>query len=218
MTTPEIKVEAASVVFVGSFNPAIFQPAWFTVEGLLPKEEAADADLAIAHPEVVAFSVDWFSLEVTRDRWAITSLQPPFYSALRDLALGTFTVLHHTPIRLIGLNRDWHFRMSSEDQWHDFGHRLAPPVNWENMLERPGMRSLTMEGVRPDGFRGYVRVKVEPSAKIHPGVYININDHYEVIVDNSELQAADVAVETVRECWQDSMSRADEIYKKVFSE
>ncbi len=217
MTTPEIKIEAASIVLVGSFNPAIFQPAWFSAEGLLAKEETAEANLGIAHPEILAFTADWLSIEVTRERWIITTVQPPFYGALRDLALGTFTVLHHTPIAMMGLNRDWHFRMDSEDHWHEVGHRLAPPANWEGILEKPGMRSLTMEGVRPDGLRGFLRVKVEPSGKVHPGVYININDHYEVVAGDAEVQSADVAMETIREHWEASLARSNDIVNEIFN-
>src|SRR5882762_5070374 len=110
------------------------------------------------------------------------SLQGDFCATavMRDLIVGTFNLLQHTPLHKLGINIDMHFRMDSEASWHAFGHRLAPKDLWQDTLKNPGMRSLTMEGQRPDAFRGYIRVQVEPSIKIHPGVYVRVNDHYEI--------------------------------------
>jgi hypothetical protein len=212
---PEVKVEGASIVFVGAFNPSIFQPAWFAAEGLIAKEEAEEADLSIVHPEVVVFSAEWFSLEVTRERWHASSVQPPFFDALRDLAVGAFTILHYTPVRMVGLNRDWHFQAESEEDWHAIGHRLAPMLPWEGILTNPGMRSLTMEGVRPDAHRGFVRVKVEPSLTVKHGIYVSVNDHYDVEDTDSAVNAADLAVQTVAESWTDSLGRSAKIVEQL---
>ena len=38
---PKLEEDLASIVLVGSFNPVIFQPAWFAHQGLISESEAA---------------------------------------------------------------------------------------------------------------------------------------------------------------------------------
>jgi hypothetical protein len=97
--------------------------------------------------------------------------------------LGIFTLLEHTPLRMMGLNRNMHFTMPSEEKWHAFGHLLAPKVPWSEILDQPGMASIPMLGKRRGSAGKYVRIKVEPSVRIQPGVYIQSNEHYEAAAD-----------------------------------
>ena len=55
MPTPERYAEAASVVLVGQFNPAIFQPAWFIAEELLPTDLERDVALDVVSPQFTSF-------------------------------------------------------------------------------------------------------------------------------------------------------------------
>jgi len=208
MQHPEI--QGVSVVWLGDFNPKIFQPAWFAAEGLIRKQEAEKANIEIIHPEAVSFTLEWLRLQATRERFFVATTQEPYYEVVRDLVLGTFSLLRHTPVHKMGINTDMHFRMGSEDAWHAFGHRLAPKDLWQGILENPGMRSLTMEESRPDGYKGYIRVKVEPSARAHPGVYININDHYEV-ADPKSVIGSDEIRTLFERVWGESLRRSAHI-------
>ena len=201
-------------MLIGSFNPKIFQPYWFSAHELIPESEAEAADVEIVHPEVVSFSTDWLQLQVTTDRFMALTLQEP-YAGMRDLVLSTFELLSHTPVQLMGLNRDVHYEMSSEEEWHSLGYRLVPRDNWENLLPRHvGMRSLTVEGVRPDNYLGYIRVKVEPSVKTQPGVYIQVNDHFQAR-DWKESEGCDQVMAILRETWEASSQRADALISGV---
>lgn len=209
MQDPEIK--NLNIVFLGDFNPKIFQPAWFAAENLIRKRESEDAKIEIIHPEIVVITFDWGRLEVTRERFVLSTKQDPFYEVLRDLVIGTFKLLRHTPIKMVGINTEMHFRMKSEEEWHDFGHLLAPKKIWEGILEKPGMRSLVMEeSVRQDGLKGYVRVMIEPSNKVQSGVCFKINDHYEV----KDIKAAigcDEIIEIFEKSWGESLKRSNDI-------
>ena len=44
------------------------------------------------------------------------------------------------------------------------------------MVEKPGLRSLLVEGTRTDGLEGRTLVRVEPSQKYPPAGYIEITD------------------------------------------
>jgi hypothetical protein len=207
MSAHQSELQGVTVVFLGDFNPKIFQPAWFAAEELIRKREAEEATLEIIHPEVVSFTLEWLRLQVTRERFLASTTQEPYYEILRDLILGTFGLLRHTPVQKMGINRDMHFRMPSEDAWHALGHRLAPKALWQGILDTPGMRSLTMEGVRPDAYKGYIRVQVEPSVQIHPGVCIQVNDHYEV-EDLKSVVGSEEILTLFDRSWTESLQRS----------
>jgi len=210
MSPPKPEIEGVGIVLVGSFNPRIFQPAWFAAENLIREEEEQAAKIELIHRQVAIFSLDWLHLQVTDEQFIVTTTQSSFYEPLRDLVLGTFRLLRHTPIRMMGLNRDCHFRMPSEETWHAFGHRLTPKEPWAGILTEPGMRSLTMEGLRPDNLKGYIRVRVEPSVRVHPGVFINVNDHYEV-KDTATVRGCDEIIDILDREWKSFLDRSAEI-------
>ena len=175
-----MQIQGTSIVLRGSFNPAIFHPSWFASNGLIRRQEAEAAKVEIVHPKVAVFSAEWLQVNIAEDRFQVATTQEPFYEALRDLVSGVLDLLSHTPLSAMGLNRDFHYGLQSEAAWHGVGHRLAPKQDWEDVLEEPGMSSLTMQGKRPDHLEGYIRVKVEPSAQVKYGVYVNVNDHYQL--------------------------------------
>src|SRR3954463_8544753 len=111
MAELKAKIEAAAIILLGSFNPQIFQPTWFSAQGLIRKEEGESAKLQLIHPEIAAFSLEWAQLQVTPQRFGLEASTTQQYSPelLRDLTLGTFRLLSHTPVKMMGLNRLFHF-------------------------------------------------------------------------------------------------------------
>ena len=67
-----------------------------------------------------------------------------------------------------------------------------------------------MQGQRPDGHQGRIIVSVEPSLKLKPGVYFEVNDHYESMVEEKGLEA-DRMMEILASVWQASLERAAHI-------
>lgn len=203
-------------MLVGSFNPAIFHPAWFAREKLIQNEEAELADFKIGSPQVSVFSIGWLAIEVTLDRFAARTTQIQHVEPLRDLVLGTFGLLRHTPIKQMGINRGAHYRSSSEENWHKLGHRLAPKEPWAGLLENPGMRSVQMLGQRTDKYRGRIIVSAEPSLKLKPGfgVHFEINDHYENDVDEKGLECEHM-MEILGATWETSLYRARHIMQTL---
>lgn len=181
---PEITPEAqgVSIVAVGNFNPAILHPAWFAFHGLIRQEEAETAlkpengTQLMVSKELTVFSCEWFSLQVVDERFAIETKDPTKYRPLRDLAMGTFRVLEHTPIHLFGLNKTQHFRLPSEPEWHGLGHYYAPKQSWNELLDSPGMRSLTIQGKRRNCPDARIQIRLEPS--VAPIVMVHVNEHY----------------------------------------
>jgi hypothetical protein len=109
MAQPTIELEGMNIVLLGTFNPMIFQPAWFSAEGLLRREEAEAVEGVIIHREIASFETSWVNLQVRPERFMASTANSSFYEPLRDLVFGTFQVLHHTPIQKLGLNRNFHW-------------------------------------------------------------------------------------------------------------
>ena len=210
MTAPTPDIQHTGIVLLGDCNPKIFQPAWFAAEGLIGKQQAEEATIEVVHPHIVVFSLDQLRLQIDRDRFTVETTEEP-YERVRDLVSGTFRLLRHTPLRMMGINKRMHFKIPSEDRWHAFGHKLAPKDPWKGILEKPGMRSLTMEqSSRPDELKGYIRVKVEPSAKVHPGIYFDVNDHYEVEEPDAAI-GCDEIMGILDQVWDEAQDRANKI-------
>lgn len=177
---------------VGAFNPAIFHPWWFGQAGLLSAEEAKAAKVEVVHRNLAAFSTDWLSVQVTDDRFMAVASDAGHAPALRDLVVGTFSLLEHTPVRALGFNRQMHFRVADEEKWHAIGDALAPKTYWEKALAgRPGMRVLVIQGERPSSPGKYVQIRIEPSVKVTPGVYVLFNEHFDLGQAGNQSEAPD---------------------------
>lgn len=139
LPAPDPEIAGVSLVFVGAMNPAIVQPAWLAAHQLIRSEEGESAEIRIIHPDVVSYSLEWVDVEVTRDRFQLkTTTTADAAEPVRDLGLGVFSILEHTPIRMVGINTDAHYKASSEERWHEIGHLLAPDRYWTDLLDSPG--------------------------------------------------------------------------------
>ncbi len=214
---PELVVQGVNIVLRGDFNPAILQPSWFARYDLIKPQEADAAEIKIICSDAAIFEMEWLQLQAVRDRLQIGTVRESYYEVLRDLAVGICTLLPHTPIKGLGINRDFHFRMPSEEAWHAVGHTVAPKEPWQGILTRPGMRSLAMQEDRTDDqYPGYLLVKIEPSVRAQPyGIYININDHYQSSTGPDSSLVVDEILAVLHERWESSMQRGLEIAQKI---
>lgn len=209
------QTEGMSIALLGSFNPKIFQPHWLSSQGLIPKEEADSAEVSVIHPDISSFKINKINFQIVQDRFFVSTSFEPSFKILKDLVVGVFDLLHFTPIHSLGMNRDFHFSMESKDDWHAFGDKLTPKGPWADILKKPGMRSLMIEGQRPDDYIGYIRVKAEPSSRVSPyGVFVNINDHYQ-IPDQESAEGSEQIIDIIRNQWESSLARSWEIAQKL---
>lgn len=214
MTKPSLFLQGMNIVLLGDFNPKIFQPAWFVSQGLIGEKESDSADIQAITPDVVIYTMDWLRVQVTRERFQFSTEQEPYYEMMRDLLAGTFTILEHTPIHSMGINLDYHFRMPSVEAWHELGHKLAPKEPWNGVINEPGMLNLTMQGTRKDSYSGLVRVSVAPSVRVNPGVYISINDHYEVNDPKKVIGCTEI-MKMLNDVWSSSSRNSKAISEKL---
>lgn len=211
------KIHRSSIVVRGLFNPAIFQPQWLAFHELISDTEAEGAEIKIIHPKVSSFNANWLDLTVTSDRLAMTTSQEAYFELLRDCAIGIFTILSETPIRALGINQTFHFALPSEDIWNDIGYTLVPKENWTDILERPGLRNLVAEGLRPDDYDGYIRVQVQPSNEVTHGVFIETNDHFQIATTDEIQPGTEELLKILSDEWDNSDSRGKKAAIEVAS-
>ena len=117
----------------------------------------------------------------------------------------------------MGINYDSHFPMDSEDAWHDIGHRVTPKEIWNKVLKKPGLRSLTIQGERPDDHKGRIAVRIEPSNRVRYGIFININDHYE-LQDPESVSGCEAIIDMLESEWKASITRSQQIAITIFEQ
>ena len=196
---------------VGSFNPSIFQPLWFGSLGLIRPEEAEGAQITFIQPQITDFKTEWFHLQVLQEKLTISCQDPRNFGPLRDLMVSILSKLPHTPIVALGIHKSFHFEMSSVEKWHSLGHVLAPKAIWNDILEKPGLKYLTIEGVRGTS-GGKTFITVAPSELVSTGVFMNI--HHEFRSDD-RLNNARWAKDTLEREWDGFLSFSEETANKL---
>jgi hypothetical protein len=204
----------AAIVLVGAFDPMLVQPANLASNGLLAESDFAQLRYDVLTPEVSVMSLPWMLviLEPTK-LTASTTLANPIGEPVKDFIFALYATSKIKHVTGVGLNHDTHFAVPSEEAWHKIGHLLAPKDTlWRKVLKEPGTLSLSIRGKRDDGLSGQINVKVEPSLRIHPGIYINVNDDLAV-----GGRTSDQLVDLAGEKWDESKRRSDEIVATIKS-
>jgi hypothetical protein len=208
------EIAGANIVVLGDLNPAILQPSWLARHDLLRPAEADAAEVQIVSRELTVFTTDWLEVGATPERLQVASTSAPSNKLVRDLTVGIFRLLEHTPVRAAGINHHYHFREEDKARRDQLGDRLAPKELWTNILLEPGTRSLIMQGLRPDDYAGNLTVQVEPSIRL-PGVYIAVNDHFQL--DQMDMATAQAMVDILESEWDASDERAQTITTHLMS-
>lgn len=208
------EISGGVIVLIGSFNPRIFQPEWFARQQLLPQTETDKAEIKVIVPQFSHFETDRFIIQVTEDKFLAATKPNTNQAPLKDLVLGTFFILEHTPVTAMGLNCAMHFKMNSHESWHQIGDRLAPKEGWKGVLAgRPGMRSLTISTYLDEPKGAQVVVKVEPSLQVAPGVYFETNEHFQ----GAEKDSLAGLMDTLERRWEESQIYASRIANHVIA-
>lgn len=216
MAAPKIHTEATAVVLRGSFNPRIFEPLWFSRHGLVPEQEAEVAEVQMVNREFCRVNFSWVDLVVTEDRLQAESTSETVNDGqVRDLLVGIFRLLPHIPVDRGSIHHRWQIAIGTEEEWHKVGHALAPKEIWDGVLEEPGMFDFAMLGRRPDELKGSIKVRIQPSQAISPGIFMNVNDEFALVNadDDTPLDVADV----LDKLWPEAESRAVGIRKGLLA-
>ncbi len=216
---PQLHFQDASVVLRGQFSPLIFSPLWLAGKNLIRVEEADAADIELIHPKASIFSTEWLRVQVLESKFQVETPQVPYFEVLRDLALGVLKLLVETPVKQLGLNFTFRYELHSEDEWHSLGDRLVPKEEWSRILGNPGMETLVVRGMLKSEHQGHLRIRVEPTTQVKNGLFIEVNNHYELQRDSESDSGTREAIEILSSDWSDvqkhSITIADALSKPV---
>lgn len=177
----DFESEEASIVLVGSFNPAIFHPEWLLRHQLITQDDLKGAKIEIVHNDLSKFSLEWLGVDVLRNKFTVRTNDPSQFSPMKDLMISVFGILEHVPIAQLGMNSRRTYKIGKEEHWHKVGDVLAPKMIWEESLpKRVGLTSLTVQSPRPDSLKGSVNVSISPSRTNSFGVNFDVNNHVEL--------------------------------------
>lgn len=182
MLNENVEKEELSLVILGSFNPVIITPHWLSGKGLIRESEADSADVRIIHQEVVDFSLDWISFDITQTKLVIKCTKSPFFEVARDLIVGILTILKETPITSYGFNFQSTIGLKTEERYYEIGNKLSPLSTWSSFLENPRLQRIDIvQKVSKDAKNGRVLITIfaTEDLSIKYGVVINVNDHYD---------------------------------------
>jgi len=138
-------------------------------------------------------------------------------SQLFDLVIGTFKLLSHTPLRAIGVNWGGHYKASSEEEWHEFGHFLVPQSPWNNILSEPATLKVEVTEKYPpeDVTQGAIQIQIQPSPTIQQAVFINLNDHYKLPQPELSI-GCDQIISLFEENKNKSQQKFENLTKNIF--
>ena len=219
----EIRDSMSSIVLLGRFNPLIFQPEWLLKNKIIGEQEASAAregGIEAIHPEVASINLSSKKLIVEPARLTLTVTEEPYVQA-KDFVVLCLSILPHTPITAIGINRHLTIRAKDNDQWNRFGDALAPKAPWGDLVSDDkgdrigGLRAMTMEqSKRLDGLKGYIRVQLEALTNGHPDTHLVVNNHVDLSIP-PEFSSAGEAIPFLDENWDKFMDLAQGIATKL---
>ncbi len=205
--------QTVSIVLLGQFTPALFQPTWFAARGLIREQEAEAAEIKVIHPQVTQFRSEWLQIYVNVSSFQALTTRESYNEPLRDLVLGIFSLIEHTPVSAMGINCDFEYIFRDQKSWHEIGHRLAPKKVWEGVMDSPGLLHLIMQGNRPDKYSGYLRASINSAGDA--GLTIQVNDHYQIEAINKIEPQTQIVLRILREQWRESLNRGLRIAEKI---
>lgn len=212
----KLDIDGAAILLVGDFNPKIFQPAWLAAKGLIRQEESDAATVSVVTHDLVDFTSGWLSMQVLPDRFQAGTSEAAQIKPLCDLVEGIFTLLEHTPVRAMGINRMLHYKLPTAEKYQAFGDMLAPKLVWEKQFSEPKLVSQTITGKRPGKTSKFFQMKVERSVKAIPfGVYFQSNEHYEHTDGATDVTAF---VERLRADAMESLEYGKRVAEALLSE
>jgi len=213
-----------AIVLLGNFNPLMFQPNWFSVNGIISQLEA-DASITnnnpcIIAPNITIFNTPQLQIQVQENRFSVTAIKESF-STLKDVVKKSFERLGAMPITAMGINTSAHFNILDKTKFHKFGDRLSPKQYWEKLLgnntsgddRTGGLVKLQMMNPKEDK-TGIFSVIIERSVRFKYGIFINCNDHYQ-FENNTD---AEIAMQRLEESFDISIQKSIDIQVNLFKD
>jgi len=225
-----LEIFGSIIVVVGNFNPPIFSPDWLERNNLIGSADAAGAR---EHKDLVVAKIgsrvetEWFILQVLEQQLSLTS-KGVLTPAIKDLAVGIFTLVSQTPVSAVGLNCTAHYKLANEDEYHKIGDTLVPKGLWNKVFpggnQWIGVANLNIKvipskrGVTPIP-KNNKSVMIQPSGQVDNGIFFAFNDHHEIEAPKeSKSTAAELVARVIGEFWEPSLDEAKRVFNGIIGD
>jgi hypothetical protein len=156
-------------------------------------------------PEFSGSRYPWVLLEATRDQCKLSSVpgtETP--DRIRDLAVGIFGRLPHTPVESVAVTYHRHFDVPRE-HWEELAARLAPVEPLSGLVDGAKLESIEYEVDRESG---ELSILVEPSHLEGFTTFVLVEDEQEIPPGGD---SAGRAVQALEERWDAIRDSAENI-------
>jgi hypothetical protein len=221
--------ESLSIVLLGSFNPRIFHPAWFVLEGLVQNEQVIDGisesnkDGPLVTPDLSRCEINQdVMVECLTDRFSINATTMLGEETSRALASAILSKLPHTPITAVGINHTQIIEARSEAEWHRIGDLLVPKEEvWSQVMEnRPGMAVLRVEEYRQGPPPVRIWATIEPVRQKTPPYRISIHTNWHTDIPQNPadgLKSSEIAADFLTSQWEVALSFGRKLANVLFT-
>lgn len=225
------EIFTATFVVLGDFNPAIYTPDWFEKNNLIGEGDASIArdgraaiNPLVSH-QVTNFDTDWFTIQVLENKLTLSS-KGVLTPALKDLAVGIFQLLPHTPVVAMGMNFIGQFKLNDIHEQCLVGDVFAPKAIWNSLYPEDhfaGLENMTIRiqhGSREDGTdsKDEKRILIQRSANFKFGIGLSLNDHHDLIDGYEDnFSPAERVVDIVVSQWESVWAEAERIFDQILS-
>ena len=211
----EIKKKQTALVFIGTFNPPTYQPWWFEVNELIGAGTAKAAEPKIIHSQVTQFSIGWAEIQVTQNRFSITTSDEGREEAIYDLGRST-CLRTSSPVSAFGINVAAHFPVENPAVLDKIGHSLVPKEYvWKGIFKDPKTRTVAVQELREGSVPGGMSVTIEASVHTQPGIFVGINDHFETVDKTGKPLASEASMKILEDNWPLTIARSRDIIAKM---
>ena len=186
-----------TLVLVGDFQPAMFQPLWFFKNKVITETEynaiiSSKNNELIVNNSLTQFETDLLSFQINQKRFQILGKKEPFEGVV-DAFKNIFNSLSTIPLKAYGINYTFHLEAEDERELERIGKRLAPREYWSSILSedednQSGLVSLTM---RKSVDYGQINITIESSKQVR-GIYFNYNFHHSVVEGYDSFSTGDI--------------------------
>lgn len=220
------EISECSIVMLGKFNPAIFQPAWLEAMGVEAKFNDEIDTLNVIHNDYSSYKVGGREYSVQRDRFMVKTSSAPWIQIM-DVATKVFgELLSHTPIHAFGVNFTQHYSLESFEKRKALGRLLAPIEPWGDFgnlmdVDDPkmvgGLLSLNMQFQEElEGCNVRVNSRVGPSSQLTSdvGVEMEINSHF-ALADYEVISGTAPSIQILTREFENRVAASEKIIQHV---
>ncbi|MGR3293568.1 MAG: hypothetical protein ACUZ9M_06070 [Candidatus Scalindua sp.] len=223
-------LHSSSIVFLGNFNPAIFQTQWFDRFKILPIQEiqwaegekpkkielpgtkiiVEEAPYIIITSDHTLLQFPSLQIEVFPDKYICSSKNKEAFSLIKNVTISIFKVLEHTPIKAVGINfeGDCKFRKGAQEILNDLfvNNNRAFKKTFGNDFRIGGTIGFKQESRK-------ITLRIKGSNTINDGINFSLNFH-----DDIEPQQAKLAIEVVRRNYDKDIKKSNKIIKDLIGQ